>query len=99
MSKKTLVYVSNNIISSRSLIEKLDSADIENKLTLDNLQIGQLSRRYQDRAMANYLKDVVNFKPKVKFSRQTIIKPLEPGVITSIYPNFDFFSDVDKHRR
>lgn len=96
MSKKTLVYVSNNIISSRSLIEKLDSADIENKLTLDNLQIGQLSRRYQDRAMANYLKDVVNFKPKVKFSRQTIIKPLEPGVITSIYPNFDFFSDVDK---
>lgn len=96
MSKKTLVNISSNVISSESLLEKLDSSDQVNDITLAKLKSGKFRKQIQDNAMSKYLKDIVHMRHKVKFSRQVIHKPLEPKKITTIYPNLDFFSVQDK---
>jgi len=96
MSKKTLVNISSNIITSESLLEKLDSLDEGNNFSLAKLKSGKFRKQIQDNVMTKYLEASVKLQHKVKFSRQVIHKPLEPKKITTIYPNLDFFSVEDK---
>jgi len=93
MSKKTLVNISNNIISSESLLEKIKSADIDTTITADKLRLGRI---VQDKALTEYIKGISKGLKKGKFSRQVVYKPLEPNRYTFIYPNYDFLSVYDK---
>ena len=96
MSKKTLEFISNNIITSESLVEKLhkkiDDSE-KQKYTVSNLNLNLLA---QQLALTKYFSKYYTFNDNVKFYRQGINKPITPEKLAFIYTghdNYKFLSD------
>lgn len=96
MSKKTLEYISNNIITSELLVEKINEKSEETTQKFDVSKI-KSKPMFQDLALTNYFKNYLEYPKDVKFTRRAITKPLPPMRHTFIYNGYEFLtSPVDK---